>query len=181
VDAKTNSKARQSSRHVADGLARTPLRSGDNSCTPSPSVFAQPVFAQPVFANESDAAPNPFDVTGVFKTTLCIADLQPVRRYLDKELFEPAGLPLLINSRLGHDVVPGDGVAVTEWTLAENVQSLKWHKDQDVVRPADKPILVDGEVVGSKTLLAGAIVPHACEIAVAGPGAAVEKGSHADI
>ena len=44
--------------------------------------------------------------------------------------------------------------------MAENLKSVKWNKDQDVVRPADKPILATGGVVGLKGNLApdGAIV-----------------------
>ena len=49
---------------------------------------------------------------------------------------------------------------MTGRTLAENMQHVSWNDEQDVVRPADKPITKTGGVVGLKGNLApdGAIV-----------------------
>src|SRR5256714_4468913 len=54
----------------------------------------------------------------------------------------------------------GDCLTVTGRTIAENLKSVKWNPNQDVVRPADNPITVTGGVVGLKGNLApdGAIV-----------------------
>jgi dihydroxy-acid dehydratase len=54
----------------------------------------------------------------------------------------------------------GDCITVTGRTLAENLKRVKWNKDQDVVRPANKPLSATGGVVGLKGNLApdGAIV-----------------------
>ena len=54
----------------------------------------------------------------------------------------------------------GDCLTVTGRTIAENLEKVKWNPDQDVVRPADKPISPTGGVVGLKGNLApdGAIV-----------------------
>src|SRR5882672_9127975 len=54
----------------------------------------------------------------------------------------------------------GDCLTVTGRTMAENMKNVKWNPDQDVVRPADKPLLPTGGVVGLKGNLApdGAIV-----------------------
>src|SRR5439155_223914 len=57
-------------------------------------------------------------------------------------------------------IMQGDCMTVTGRTMAENLKRVKWNKDQDVVRPANKPLLATGGVVGLKGNLApdGAIV-----------------------
>jgi hypothetical protein len=59
-----------------------------------------------------------------------------------------------------NDFLHGDCITVTGRTIAENLTSVKWNEDQDVVRRADKPMSPTGGVVGLKGNLApdGAIV-----------------------
>jgi dihydroxy-acid dehydratase len=61
---------------------------------------------------------------------------------------------------LDHGYLHGDCLTVTGRTIAENLKSVKWNPDQDVVYPADKPLLPTGGVVGLRGNLApeGAIV-----------------------
>ena len=58
----------------------------------------------------------------------------------------------------------GDCLTVTGRTIAENLKSVKWNADQDVVYPADKPILPTGGVVGLK----GNLAPEGAIVKVAG-------------
>src|SRR5262249_891739 len=110
--------------------------------------------------NECGIAFDLFDVAEVFKKTPYIADLKPSGRYVAKDMFEAGGIPLLIKTLLDHGFMHGDCMTVTGRTMAENLKRVKWNKDQDVVRPADKPLLATGGVVGLKGNLApdGAIV-----------------------
>ncbi len=55
---------------------------------------------------------------------------------------------------LDHGFLHGDCMTVTGRTMAENLASVKWNPEQDVVRPADKPITTTGGVVGLKGNLA---------------------------
>jgi dihydroxy-acid dehydratase len=75
-------------------------------------------------------------------------------------MFEAGGVPLLLKTLLDHGFLHGECLTVTGRTLAENLKSVKWNKDQDVVRPADKPLSPTGGVIGLKGNLApdGAIV-----------------------
>src|SRR5436189_263314 len=75
-------------------------------------------------------------------------------------MFEAGGIPLLMKTLLDNGHLHGDCLTVTGRTIAENLKSVKWNPNQDVVRPADKPITVTGGVVGLKGNLApdGAIV-----------------------
>jgi dihydroxy-acid dehydratase len=114
----------------------------------------------PAIAHECGISFDLFDVADVFKRTPYVADLKPGGRYVAKDLFEAGGVPLLMKTLLEHGFLHGNCMTVTGRTIAENLKSVKWNTDQDVVRPADKPLLATGGVVGLKGNLApeGAIV-----------------------
>jgi dihydroxy-acid dehydratase len=114
----------------------------------------------PAIAHECGIEFNLFDVAEIFKKTPYIADLKPGGRYVAKDMFEAGGVPLLMRTLLDHGFMHGDCLTVTGRTIAENMKNVKWNPDQDVVRPADKPLLATGGVVGLKGNLApeGAIV-----------------------
>src|SRR5947209_4457157 len=114
----------------------------------------------PAIAHECGIKFTLFDVAEVFKKTPYVADLKPGGRYVAKDMFEAGGIPLLMKTLLDHGFLHGDCITVTGRTIAENMKTVKWNPDQDVVRPADKPITVTGGVVGLKGNLApdGAIV-----------------------
>src|SRR5271170_767919 len=114
----------------------------------------------PAIAHECGIEFDLFDVAEVFKKTPYIADLKPGGRYVAKDMFEAGGVPLLMKTLLDHGFLHGDCLTVTGRTIAENLKPVKWNDDQDVVRPANKPILATGGVVGLKGNLApdGAIV-----------------------
>src|SRR5271155_357887 len=114
----------------------------------------------PAIANECGIKFDLFDVAEVFKKTPYIADLKPGGRYVAKDMFEAGGVPLLMKTLLDHGFLHGDCLTVPGRTIAENLKPVKWNDDQDVVRPANNPILATGGVVGLKGNLApdGAIV-----------------------
>ena len=82
------------------------------------------------------------------RRTPYIADLKPGGRYVAKDMFEAGGIPLLMKTLLDHGFLHGDCLTVTGRTIAENLEKVQWNPDQDVVRPADKPISPTGGVVG---------------------------------
>ena len=114
----------------------------------------------PAIANECGIEFDLFDVAEVFKKTPYIADLKPGGRYVAKDMFEAGGVPLLMKTLLDHGFLHGECLTVTGRSIAENLKSVKWNDDQDVIRPADKPLSPTGGVVGLKGNLApdGAIV-----------------------
>ncbi len=118
----------------------------------------------PAIANECGIKFDLFDVAEVFKKTPYIADLKPSGRYVAKDMFEAGGTPLLLKTLLDHGFLHGDCLTVTGRTLAENLKSVKWNADQDVIRPADRPILPTGGVIGLK----GNLAPEGAIVKVAG-------------
>ncbi len=114
----------------------------------------------PAIAHECGIEFDLFDVAEVFKRTPYIADLKPGGKYVAKDMFEVGGIPLLMKTLLDHGYLHGDCITVTGRTIAENMESVAWNDDQDVVYPANNPITPTGGVVGLKGTLApdGAIV-----------------------
>jgi dihydroxy-acid dehydratase len=118
----------------------------------------------PAIAHECGIAFDLFDVAEVFKRTPYVADLKPGGRYVAKDLFEAGGVPLLMKTLLDHGFMHGDCITVTGRTMAENLRRVKWNRDQDVIRPANKPLQPTGGVVGLK----GNLAPEGAIVKVAG-------------
>ncbi len=124
----------------------------------------------PAIAHECGIEFDLFDVAEIFKKTPYIADLKPGGRYVAKDMFEAGGVPNLMKTLLDHGYLHGDCLTVTGRTIAENLKSVKWNPDQDVVRPADKPLLATGGVVG----LRGNLAPEGAIVKVAGMTTALQ-------
>ncbi len=118
----------------------------------------------PAIASEAGIDFNLFDVAEIFKKTPYIADLKPGGRYVAKDMFEAGGIPLLMKTLLDNGYLHGDCITVTGRTIAENLESVKWNPNQDVVRPADNPLTKTGGVVG----LVGNLAPEGAIVKVAG-------------
>ncbi len=114
----------------------------------------------PAIASECGIEFDLFDVGEIFKKTPYIADLKPGGKYVAKDMFEAGGIPILMKTLLDNGYLHGDCMTVTGRTMAENMESVKWNDNQDVVRPANNPITPNGGVVTLKGNLApdGAIV-----------------------
>ena len=114
----------------------------------------------PAIAHECGIRFDLFDVAAIFKRTPYIADLKPGGKYVAKDMFEAGGIPLLMKTLLDNGYMHGDCLTVTGRTIAENLKSVPWNAEQDVVHPANKPMSPTGGVVGLKGNLApdGAIV-----------------------
>jgi dihydroxy-acid dehydratase len=118
----------------------------------------------PAIANECGIKFDLFDVADVFKRTPYLADLKPGGRYVAKDLFEAGGVPLLLKTLLDHGYLHGQCLTVTGRTMAENLKSVAWNKDQDVVYPANRPLLPTGGVVG----LSGNLAPDGAIVKIVG-------------
>jgi dihydroxy-acid dehydratase len=118
----------------------------------------------PAIAHECGLKFDLFDVAEIFKRTPYIADLKPGGKYVAKDMFEAGGIPLLMKTLLDHGYLHGDCLTVTGRSIAENMMSVRWNPDQQVVYPADRPITPSGGVVG----LRGNLAPQGAIVKVAG-------------
>jgi dihydroxy-acid dehydratase len=126
----------------------------------------------PAIAHECGIKFDLFDVTEIFRKTPYIADLKPSGRYVAKDMFEAGGIPLLMKTLLEHGYMHGDCLTVTGRTIAQNMASVSWNPDQDVVLPANNPITPTGGVVGLK----GNLAPEGAIVKVAGMSNQVFSG-----
>jgi dihydroxy-acid dehydratase len=133
----------------------------------------------PAIAHECGIEFTLFDVAEVMKRTPYIADLKPAGRYVAKDVFEAGGVPLLMKTLLDHGYLHGNCITASGRTLAQNLKSVKWNPNQDVIRPANKPLSKTGGVVGLKGNLApeGAIVKIAgmTELKFSGPARCFDR------
>src|SRR5687767_1254935 len=118
----------------------------------------------PAIAHEAGIEFTLFDVAEIFKKTPYVADLKPGGRYVAKDMFEVGGIPLLMKTLLDNGFLHGDCLTVTGRSIAENLKSVKWNDQQDVVHPANKPLTPTGGVVG----LRGNLAPEGAIVKVAG-------------
>ena len=118
----------------------------------------------PALAHECGIEFDLFDVAEIFKRTPYIADMKPGGRYVAKDMYQAGGVPLLMKTLLDHGYLHGDCLTVTGRTIADNLKNVRWNPDQDVIRPADKPLSPTGGVVG----LRGNLAPDGAIVKVAG-------------
>ncbi len=118
----------------------------------------------PAIANEAGIDFDLFAVADIFRKTPYIADLKPGGKYVAKDVFEVGGVPMILKTLLDGGYLHGDCMTVTGKTLAENLESVKFKEDQDVIYPVSNPISRTGGVVG----LRGSLAPEGAIVKVAG-------------
>jgi dihydroxy-acid dehydratase len=118
----------------------------------------------PAIANEAGIKFDLHDVGEIFKRTPYIGDLKPGGRYIMKDLHDIGGVPVLMKALLDGGFLHGDCMTVTGKTIAENLKSIKFPTNQDVIRTTAKPLSATGGVVGLK----GNLAPQGAIVKVAG-------------
>ena len=118
----------------------------------------------PAMAHEAGIEFTLRDVAQIAARTPYLADLMPGGRYAAKHMGEAGGVPMLLRTLLDAGLIHGDVMTVTGKTLRENLETVTWREDQDVIRPASKPLSPTGGVVG----LWGSLAPDGAIVKVAG-------------
>jgi len=118
----------------------------------------------PAIAHEAGIDFTLQDVAGVFRRTPYIAALKPGGKYVDKDLYDVGGVPILIRALLDGGYLDGDTLTVTGKTLAENHAGVTFPAGQDVVYTTANALSPTGGVVG----LAGNLAPEGAIVKVAG-------------
>ena len=118
----------------------------------------------PALANEIGIAFDLFDVAEVFKRTPLIADLKPGGKYLAKDVHDIGGVSIILKALLDGGFLHGDCLTVTGKTIAEDLASVEFPSNQDVVVPVSRAISATGGLVG----LRGNLAPDGAVVKVAG-------------
>ena len=118
----------------------------------------------PALANECGIKFDLMDVAKIFKKTPYLADLKPGGRYVAKDMFEAGGVPILLKTLYEGGYIHGDCMTVTGKTMKENLKSIKFNDNQDVIRRYNNPLSPTGGVVG----LRGNLAPEGAIVKIAG-------------
>jgi dihydroxy-acid dehydratase len=118
----------------------------------------------PAMANEVGIDFDLFDVAEIFRKTPYIADLKPGGKYVAKDVYDIGGIPQILKALLEGGILHGDCLTVTGKTMAQNLESVQFNRDQTVVYPVSNPISPTGGVVGLK----GSLAPDGAIVKVAG-------------
>jgi len=118
----------------------------------------------PAIAHEAGIDFHLEDVCEIFRRTPYIADLKPGGRYVAKDLYDVGGVPIVMKALLDGGYLHGDCITVTGKTIAENMRSVKFPKNQDVVRRTKNALSKTGGVVG----LRGNLAPEGAIVKIAG-------------
>ncbi len=120
----------------------------------------------PAMAHECGVKFDLDDLCEIMKKTPYLADLKPGGQFVAKDMGEAGGVPMLMKTLLEAGLLHGDCITVTGKTVAESLETVVWRDDQQVIRPASKPLSPTGGVVGLK----GSLAPDGAIVKVAGLG-----------
>lgn len=117
----------------------------------------------PAIAHEAGIRFTFDDVAEVFRRTPLLADLQPGGRYLAKDLHMIGGVPVVLRALLDGGHLHGDCLTLEGTTLAQALCQAP-PADDDIVRPAGRPIHPSGGLV----VLKGNLCPDGALVKIAG-------------
>jgi dihydroxy-acid dehydratase len=118
----------------------------------------------PAMAHECGIEFDLMDVAEIFKRTPYIADLKPGGKFVAKDVFDIGGIPQVMRALLDGGYLHEDCLTVTGKTVKQNLEKVKFNKNQKVVYPVSSPITPTGGVVG----LQGSLAPDGAIVKVAG-------------
>ncbi|HZP11518.1 MAG TPA: dihydroxy-acid dehydratase [Nevskiaceae bacterium] len=106
------------------------------------------------------------DFERIRKRTPVLCDLKPSGKYVAVDLHNAGGVPQVLKILLKQKLIHGDCLTITGRTLAEELKNVpdEPRKDQDVIRPFDKPMYAQGHLA----ILKGNLAPEGCVAKITG-------------
>ena len=106
------------------------------------------------------------DFERVRKRTPVLCDLKPSGKYVATDLHKAGGVPQVLKMLVREGLVHGDCLTITGRTLAEELGHVpnEPRKDQDVIRPFNKPMYAQGHLA----ILKGNLAPEGCVAKITG-------------
>jgi dihydroxy-acid dehydratase len=115
------------------------------------------------------AAQVPFsidDVEAIRLRTPVLCDLKPSGKYVAVDFHRAGGVPQVLKMLLVQGLLHGDALTISGQTLAEALKQVpdEPRKDQDVIRPFNKPMYAQGHLA----VLKGNLSPEGCVAKITG-------------
>jgi dihydroxy-acid dehydratase len=106
------------------------------------------------------------DFERIRRRTPVLCDLKPSGRYVATDFHQAGGVPQVLKILLARKLVHGDCMTITGRTLAEELKDIpaEPRKDQDVIRPFDRPMYAHGHLA----ILKGNLAPSGCVAKITG-------------
>lgn len=115
-------------------------------------------------AHEAEVELELEDFDRISRRTPHLGDLKPFGRYHMIDLDRAGGVPIVLRALLEEGLLHGDALTVTGRTMAENLADVEFLTDQDVIRPASRPLASEGGIA----VLRGNLAPEGAVVKVAG-------------
>jgi dihydroxy-acid dehydratase len=112
----------------------------------------------PAIAHECGMELRLEDFDAISRRVPHIADLKPGGRFVQVDFHRAGGVPRVMKMLLDAGLIHGDAMTVTGRTVAENLESLTFPDESEVIRPLDNPL----EPTGTMVILRGNIAPEGC-------------------
>jgi dihydroxy-acid dehydratase len=104
------------------------------------------------------------DFDRISRRTPHLCNLRPFGKYVMTDLDRIGGVPVILRELLDHGLVDGEALTVTGRSLGENLEGASLPSGQDVVQPADAPLMAEGGIV----VLRGNLAPDGAVMKTAG-------------
>jgi dihydroxy-acid dehydratase len=95
-----------------------------------------------------------------------LCELKPSGRFVATDFHAAGGVPQVLKMLLAHGLLHGDCMTITGRTMAEELASIpaEPRRDQEVIRPWDKPMYAQGHLA----ILKGNLAPEGCVAKITG-------------
>jgi dihydroxy-acid dehydratase len=106
------------------------------------------------------------DFERIRRRTPVLCDLKPSGKYVATDFHQAGGVPQVLKMLLAKKLVHGDCMTITGRTLAQELANVpaEPRKDQDVIRPFDRPMYARGHLA----ILKGNLAPDGCVAKITG-------------
>src|SRR5688572_13220713 len=106
------------------------------------------------------------DFERIRRRTPVLCDLKPSGKYVATDFHKAGGVPQVLKMLLARKLVHGDCLTITGRTLAQELANVpaEPRKDQDVIRPFDRPMYAHGHLA----ILKGNLAPDGCVAKITG-------------
>lgn len=130
------------------------------------------VLHLPAMANEAGIKFTIEEIEKIFLETPYFVDMKPGGKYVAYDLHKVGGISIVLKMLLDAGYLHGDCLTVTGKTMAENLKSITFPRNQDVILPIEKPLSTSGGL----RILKGNLAPDGAVVKIAGCKKIVHRG-----